>query len=155
MKHIKEILAENIDKAKYNLAVAEKRLVEAEAEAEQKKDVKGIDNWVGFTFESSSGLTNEWASFNSYIHNYVKKQLSDELELVNWSRGHFEFSGFIKNNKTGKFVYFSCSDVRFFKDSWYNNLLIRTAENENDYTGGSNCVCKMTDLSKMASKLSA
>lgn len=49
---------------------------------------------------------------------------------------HYKFSCFIKGNE--KFVYISISDVRFFRNKWFNNILIRTAESEKDYHGGVN-----------------
>ena len=35
-------------------------------------------------------------------------------------------------------MYMSISDVRFFKNEWYNHILFRTAKSEKDFTGGTN-----------------
>lgn len=48
--------------------------------------------------------------------------------------GFYYFSGFF-TSPTGQVYYLSCSDVRHFG---YKTLLIRTAENYNDYSGGMN-----------------
>jgi hypothetical protein len=43
-------------------------------------------------------------------------------------------------------AYASISDVRFFKNSWFDNVLIRTAKSKVDYTGGSNNYCKLEEI---------
>lgn len=48
--------------------------------------------------------------------------------------GFYYFSGFFAS-PSGQMYYFSCSDVRHFD---YNQLLIRTAKDNRDFTGGSN-----------------
>ena len=68
-------------------------------------------------------------------------------KLIHRSYGHYEMSGFIKKND--KYVYFSYDNSFGFggrthcllKNNGYSNtipLLIRTAKNEFDYTGGDN-----------------
>ena len=149
-----EIYTDKVNEARSNLKVAEIELELAERQAKEKKGVKGIERWVGYEFESSSSLTPEFAQFRREIKSYIKKSLPVNLELIMpFSSLHFAFSGFIKNKETEKFVYFSSSDVRHFKDSWFDNLLIRTAENEKDYTGGNNDNCKITQLAEKALSL--
>ena len=104
-----------------------------------------IKQWLGKQFESSSGLTPEFQSFHRNIKSYLKKELEKDFE-VNVGRGHFYFSGFAKNRSTNKWVYFSASDIRYFPDEWYNNLLVRTAKNDKDYTGGNNHSTKITNI---------
>lgn len=118
-----------------------KLLIDNEELKQQKENASkknGLEKWEGFTFESSSGLTDEFASFSREFKKHIQKICGSEYQLVNFSRGHFEVSGFIKRNSNGKMVYFSTSDVRFSQDNWLNGVLVRTAENEKDYTGGSN-----------------
>ena len=105
---------------------------------EKRMSGDSIENWIDFEFESSSGLTKEFAQFARDFKKHIKNNLPDNYELVNFYRGHFFCSGFIKNLATDKFMYFSTSDVRYFRNSWYNDILIRTAEREKDYTGGRN-----------------
>lgn len=112
-----------------------------------------VKDWLDVAFESSSGLTEEFAKFNREIKSYVKDLVKDDFELANWNRGHFYFSGFLKNKKNGEFVYFSASDVRHFSNGWYNNLLIRTAKHDKDYSGGSNASTKLTNLATKANEL--
>ncbi len=66
------------------------------------------------------------------------KAMSQQIgaELVSFNKGHYYVSGFIKREE--KYVYFSISDVRHFPGSWVNDVLVRTAKHEKDYTGGAN-----------------
>ena len=86
-------------------------------------------------FESSSGTTQQFKTFYTTFRRELI-QILKELEATDWtfSMGHFYLSGFFKT-KDEKIFYFSISDVRHFNDK---NLLIRTAENFTDYSGGSN-----------------
>ena len=110
-----------------------------QAEKAKQEEIKkeGIDGWLGYEFESSSELTPEFVAFARDFRKAIVQNLPMDCDLVNWSRGHFYVFGFIRNCD-GRFVYFSISDVRHFPDAWYNNILIRTAKHEKDYTGGVN-----------------
>ena len=81
-------------------------------------------------YESSSSVTEQYKSNKRKFVNQLKKYFGKENIIVN-SCPHFEFTGFIKNNN--KLVYFSTGDLR-----WRASMLIRTANNEKDYTGGMN-----------------
>lgn len=58
---------------------------------------------------------------------------------IEMNYGFNYFSGFF-TSKTGQVYYFSSMDVRYDP---YERLLIRTAKNYTDYTGGSNNYCKV------------
>jgi len=120
--------------AELKIVFAELELLKEQKEKTEKLD--GIKKWIDYPFESSSGPTNEWVAFCKDFKKYIKNNLPKNAELVGWLNGHFEVAGFIKKNN--KYVYFSCLDVRFFPNEWYNNLLIRTAKDEKDFKGGSN-----------------
>ena len=151
-----EIYAKKLEEARDNFKVAEIGLELAERQAKEKQGTKGIEKWVDYDFESSTRLTPEFAQFRREIRNYIKKSLSDEFELIMpFGTLHFAFSGFVKNKTTKKFVYFSSDDVRGRNNGWYDNLLIRTAENAKDYTGGRNCFCKITELAGKAKEMTA
>lgn len=128
-----------------------KRLSQQKQDAEGKQ---GMEKWVGFRFESSSGLTPEFSTFAREYKRAVKKMIGDKFELLNWNRGHFYISGFVKNKTNGKYVYFRISDVRHFPDDWYNNILVRTAQNDKDYTGRKNHYANFGNLSDWFEELS-
>lgn len=109
--------------------------------------------WEGRSFESSSSLTPEFAEFAKDWKADLKTITAPDFEIVNFNRGHFYLSGFLKH-ASGKLVYFSISDVRHFgADTWKDDILIRTAQHEKDYTGGSNNRTTLRDIKKDALKL--
>ena len=126
---------------------------EFDAEELKKREVKefGLAGYLGYKFESSSELTEEFAEFSRIIRLELKKIAG--YELVSYTRGHFYFSCFLKNKITGKLVYLSCNDVRYSQDGWHDHLLIRTAEHDKDYTGGINCFADWESIKANADAL--
>lgn len=102
--------------------------------------------------EDYGGITSpDYKTFERKYKNYLKKVANDiGGELVKFNPNHYEFSCFVKRND--KLVYISISDTRYFKNEWYNNILIRTAKHEKDYTGGSN---QHTTLDTIGNKIIA
>lgn len=150
-----ELLSIINEKIKYNKSLVDSLKNETMDLEKQKKQAEknGIEKWIDNTFESSSGLTEEFSSFAKDFKKYLKDITG--FELLEFNRGHFYLSGFLKNKKTEKFVYFSTSDVRYFKNEWWNNVLVREAKGVKDYTGGSNYSCELSNLKKYIEKLSA
>ncbi|MFW6124370.1 MAG: hypothetical protein ACOC5G_04030 [Acidobacteriota bacterium] len=111
-----------------------KRYVWIPYEKEIPKELCRFEDW-----EFSSGATTgeDFRVFSRLFKKFVKNNLPDGAELADFLDGHYFLSGFIKRDNN--FIYFSISDVRHFPKSWIDNILIRTAKDENDYTGGSNC----------------
>lgn len=110
-----------------------------------------LKSWLGYHFESSSGLTEPFALFAKAYRRHLKAL--DGYTMVSFSRGHFGVSAFLLNTHTNKMVYVSTSDVRYSPDAWYNNILIRTAQHEKDYTGGANNWCNLPELKAYADRL--
>ena len=100
---------------------------------EVPKTLAQFKNWQ---FSSGSVIDEDFRVFARLFKKHVSQNMPDNSQLVNFNRGHYYVSGFIEND--GKYVYFSVSDVRHFPGNWYNNILVRTAKTERDYTGGSN-----------------
>ena len=87
--------------------------------------------------------------------NIVRKALKQaDFIDIKFSNGPYYFSGFAtKNNKV---IYFSISDVRHFPPTGGDaDLLIRTAKDYKDYTGGSNnySSLKIEEIQELANKL--
>ena len=68
----------------------------------------------------------------------VRKALKQaDFTDIKFSNGYYYFSGFATKNN--KIIYFSISDVRHFPPTGGStDLLIRTAKDYKDYTGGVN-----------------
>lgn len=138
---------------KGQIEIKEKELLELHElynnEIEQAKDAvlkaKGFSRvlyLLGFEFESSSGRTEQYLEF----HRIFKKEISDLLkpyitEIKVSSPNHFDVTGFFKTIKGGIY-YFSLGDLRHNTFGEYS-MMIRTAKDFQDYTGGQNCFISM------------
>ena len=111
-----------------------------------------IKNWLKWEFSSGSITGEDFKRFASDFKKEIKRRLPVGAKLVQWNVGHYYISGFIKN-EDNKYVYFSISDVRYFRNDWYNNILVRTAKDENDYTGGSNNFTSLENFTQKVAEL--
>lgn len=95
-------------------------------------------------FETSSGRTPEYLSW----HRLFKKEFTKFLESKGATTisigkpNHFDMNGFFTLGI--QIWYFSVSDLRFFKET----MLIRTAQHNKDYRGGSNCYVSLKNESE-------
>lgn len=87
------------------------------------------------TFESSSTRTPEYLAFHRLFKREFTKLLTDlGCSAITFGKpNHFDVSGFF-TDPAYQAWYFSLSDLRWSKDK----LLIRTAKDYKDYSGGSN-----------------
>jgi hypothetical protein len=109
-------------------------------------------------FESSCYETEQFKSFVRKAKGQLKKGLTEEgLTLTKFNKGHFEISGFILNEETGKYAYFIIGDMRWKCMAMMplDSVLVRTAEGVCDYHGGHNNFCKVTEMVELAKKLTA
>lgn len=91
-------------------------------------------------------------AYKSFIRGKIKPY---GLEIVrDRGCGYCESSGFVTDNK-GHYVYFNSGDYRFdgMCNDIYHNVLIRTAENEKDYHGGTNHFVELKDIGAEINKL--
>ena len=103
--------------------------------------MKQTMNLLNEEFESSSSRTPQYLEFHKTFKREFKKLLEPYTKIVEVSKpNHFDVSGFFKL-KSGKIYYFSISDLRWSK----NDMLIRTAKDFKDYTGGSNGFINLDD----------
>lgn len=97
--------------------------------------MEAILNALQQTFESSSSKTPQYLLF----HKLFKREFTKELTKLGCKAisvhkpNHFDVSGFF-TDPNDQVWYFSLSDLRWSKDK----LLIRTAKNYTDFTGGGN-----------------
>lgn len=111
--------------------------------------ITGMNKWKDTIFQSSTGKTPQFKAFTRDFKKIIRQSLPEGCELANWNNGHFECFWFIIK-PDGKHIYCSISDVRHFPGGWFSNILIRTAKNTSDYTGGSN---NYTDLEHFKEKV--
>mgnify|MGYP005854566923 CR=1 FL=1 len=113
-----------------------------------------IKDYINHTFESSTRNTSEFKKFARRFRKEVKDMFTDNTTFI-FNTGHFYLSGFIQNPFTKKWAYFSVSDVRHFPNEFYNNILVRSAENESDFTGGCNRYTTFDQFLSLVSEITA
>ena len=115
--------------------------------------IKDLEKYIDYEFSSGCYTGDDYKSFQTKYINFLRSICKqNHWQLVNVGRNHYCFSAFIKSAEN-KCVYVSISDVRFFTNAWYNNILIRTAKNEQDYRGGFNHRTTLKELEMKAMEL--
>ena len=115
--------------------------------------IKDLEKYIDYEFSSGCYTVEDYKSFQTKYINFLRSICKqNHWQLVNVGRNHYCFSAFIKSAEN-KCVYISISDVRFFTNEWYNNILIRTAKNEQDYHGGFNHRTTLKELEMKAMEL--
>ena len=115
--------------------------------------IKDLEKYIDYEFSSGCYTGDDYKSFQTKYINFLRSICKqNQWQLVNVGRNHYCFSAFIKSAEN-KCVYVSISDVRFFTNEWYNNILIRTAKNEQDYYGGFNHRTTLKELEMKAMEL--
>ena len=115
--------------------------------------IKDLEKYIDYEFSSGCYTGDDYKSFQTKYINFLRSICKqNHWQLVNVGRNHYCFSTFIKSAEN-KCVYVSIGDVRFFTNEWYNNILIRTAKNEQDYHGGFNHRTTLKELEMKAMKL--
>ncbi len=115
--------------------------------------IKDLEKYIDYEFSSGCYTGEDYKSFQTKYINFLRSICKqNHWQLVNVGRNHYCFSAFIKSAEN-KCVYVSISDVRFFTNEWYNNILIRKAKNEQDYYGGFNHRTTLKELEMKAMEL--
>lgn len=112
-----------------------------------------LKKYLSHEFSSGCYVGEDYKTFQTKYLNYLKTICKENhWQLVNVGRNHYCFSAFIKSGEN-RCVYLSISDVRYFINEWYGNILIRTAAHEQDYRGGFNHYTTLEDLPAKAAEL--
>ena len=107
--------------------------------------LEDLEKYLNYEFSSGCYTGEDYKEFERKYINYLKTICKENgWRFVNALKNHYEFSAFLEVNY--HFIYFSICDVRYFKNEWYNNILIRTAKSDKDYTGGSNYYTDLPNL---------
>ena len=115
--------------------------------------IKDLEKYIDYEFSSGCYTGDDYKSFQTKYINFLRSICKqNHWQLVNVGRNHYCFSAFIKSAEN-KCVYVSISDVRFFTNEWYSNILIRTAKNEQDCYGGFNHRTTLKELEMKAMEL--
>lgn len=115
--------------------------------------MKNIKKWVGYKFNQAdyneTGYDKKAVSgFTRNFRAMLKKQEGIEDIQINYN--YYDVSGFVRGN--GKCVYISLPDLRY-QDDWVSRILIRTAKDFKDYSGGRNDYTTIEDLPMKISQM--
>jgi len=109
---------------------------------------KFIKEYYDHSFEDWGGTTSE--DYKTFERKYkmILKEIGNEigLELYSFNKNHYEFSAVMKKINEEKYYYISISDVRYWKNEWFNNILYRTMSHAKDWSGGSNNYSDLLEL---------
>ena len=109
--------------------------------------------YLGFKFAFNWKNSDDYLNFQKIYINYLKYLANkNNWHIIKINKNLFEFSLFMMCNQ--KLFYFAINDVRFYQDDWFNKILIRTVNSENDYIGNKNYYCKLLDLVDMINMIS-
>ena len=104
-------------------------------------------------WEFSTGITtgDDFKVFARLFRKEITRQLPERTRLVKYNASHYFINGFMERD--GNYVYFYIPDVRHFPGEWHNNILIRTAKSDKDYTGGRNCYTTLEEFGERVLRL--
>lgn len=113
-----------------------------------------LKKYLHHTFDDWGGTTSDdYKTFETKYINYLKRMCKrKEWSFIKANRNHYEFSAVIQRND-GQYVYIAISDVRYWTDQWFTNILVRTMKHENDWTGGFNNHCMLDELESKIEKV--
>ena len=116
---------------------------------------KFIRKWDNSIIEDMGGVCSpSYKAYHKALMAEIGKIASDiNGNLVKRNCGHYFSSCFIKHN--GKYVYISYDSLIRTRVCITSgaSFLIRSAKDENDYTGGSNNYCSLSEISNYVEKL--
>ena len=114
--------------------------------------IQELQKYLHYEFSTGAITGEDYKTFERKYISYLKgicKQ--NNWDFIKANKNHYCFSAFLKVK--GRYIYLSISDVRYFENEWYKNILIRTAQNDRDYTGGSNHYTNLESLETNILKL--
>lgn len=117
----------------------------------KKWDGKGIQ-------DDGCVVSQEFKVFTRDFRSMVKT-VAEELEatLISFSAGHYDMYGFVEKGE--KYLYFSFSVPRgefpmsLSESKFMGELMVRTASSPQDYTGGKNNFCPMSEIKELMERL--
>ena len=142
MENINEIDEERL-KIRSQIQQLKDTIIQCEEREGQLKDVVANNphmlpssrmiNYVDF--ESSIGDTDQQRTFRRLFQADMRKILKGKITRIELNKNHFEMYGFFETT-TGKIFYINTGDLRWSAKQM--GMLIRTAKDFRDFTGGSN-----------------
>ena len=95
------------------------------------------NKYLSYTFSTGSETGADDKTFERAYKRYLTALCKESnWQLTAFHKNHYEFSCFIRFRD--RVVFLSIPDVRYWKNAWYEHILIRLAKDEADFHGGQN-----------------
>lgn len=108
--------------------------------------INELEKYLNFEFSTGWNTGEDYRKFeNEYIKCIKLICKKYDWKVIKINKNHYQFSMFIRNNNN-KIIYLAINDVRYYKNEWYNKILVRIANSENDYVGEKNNYCSLDSL---------
>ena len=113
-----------------------------------------MEKWIDYAFDDCDCRTKpDFSRFSRDLKTEIESQLKGSgYKIEGYSKGYFEVSGFVYNPQNGRFAYFNVGDVRD-TGIWQNQVLIREARSDKDYSGGLNHFVSLNSIGKELQKI--
>jgi len=110
-------------------------------------------SWKHHHFSSGAYIGEDFQEFSKDFKSYLKRIMETiGGTLLSFNKGHYYCSAFVIRRSDNQVIYISTSDVRSGENT-FNNILVRTAKSDKDFTGGSNRHTPIEDLADLISKI--
>lgn len=115
-----------------------------------------LEKWCGYEFSTGISPGEDYLKFQREAKTELRKILLDAgFEMFKFLPNHYEFSCIAKKADEDRYYYISISDVRTFRDKWWNAVLYRAMKDEKDYRGEQNHYCKWGEIGERLIALDA
>ena len=115
---------------------------------------KFLKEFDGHIFvDEGAYCSNDFKTFARKFKNYLKRTLPANFEIVDHYCGHYYLCGFVKNGNN--YAYYSWTWNRYSPVRPSQSILVRTAKNERDFTGGFNQYTELENLPQAIVKITA
>lgn len=106
-----------------------------------------MEKWIDYAFDDCDCRTKpDFSRFSHDLKTEIERQLNGSgYKIEGYTKGYFYVSGFVSNNKNGRYAYFNVGDVRA-TSTWSRNILVREARKVKDYTGGINHIVSLDNI---------
>lgn len=114
------------------------------------------DKWKHYNFyyghwnnppREGTDETDEMKQFFRDFRSDLKKILKDtNFKIYQMKKNYYDVSCIISSLDETKFIYLSLGDMRFNFNHWFEQVLVRTMKNPQDYSGGMNHYCSVVEI---------
>ena len=116
-----------------------------------------LREYKGHTFDDwGSSCSDDYKSFARKFKGYLKRNLPNDVELIDFSANHYDHSGFVKRENV--YIYISWSWDRYSPvdidvTGAHRGVLVRYAKDRRDFRGEINRFCSLKELPEFVNEM--